>query len=151
MRARDFRPAAITLRHCASRLEDKELQAKVKAAEVASHMAVINDPKASALSKGASMQQLAIEHPDIGKPYEARAAQLLALAERQAADAEKARRKREGAAIGMTPDDVLASAWGRPERVNRTITAAGVREQWVYPGYNYIYITNGVVTGIQTR
>jgi hypothetical protein len=39
-------------------------------------------------------------------------------------------------------------SWGRPEDVNRTITANKVNEQWVYSG-GYIYIENGIVTTIQ--
>lgn len=143
--------AAVTLRNCATRLQDAELLAKVRQADIASYMAVINDPKALPFDRATKMQQLAREYPDIGKPYEKRAQQLFDQAERQAAAADKARRKREGVAVGMTAEDVLASSWGRPESINRTITAAGEREQWVYPGFQYLYLVNGKVVGIQTR
>lgn len=36
--------------------------------------------------------------------------------------------------IGMTEDEVLSSKWGKPKDVNRTTTAYGVSEQWVYYG-----------------
>jgi hypothetical protein len=49
--------------------------------------------------------------------------------------------------IGATDQQVMFS-WGRPEDVNRTITANRNREQWIYSG-GYIYIENGVVTAIQ--
>jgi hypothetical protein len=49
--------------------------------------------------------------------------------------------------IGATDKHVMLS-WGRPEDVNRTITANKVNEQWVYSG-GYIYIKNGIVTAIQ--
>ncbi len=49
--------------------------------------------------------------------------------------------------IGMTAEQVVASI-GRPERVNRTVTAYGSHEQWVY-GWSYIYFRNGVVTSWQ--
>lgn len=52
-------------------------------------------------------------------------------------------------AIGMTKDEVLNSSWGKPEKINKTITANGTSEQWVYSGYRYIYFDNNVVTCIQ--
>jgi hypothetical protein len=63
--------------------------------------------------------------------------------------AEKARKKREGVSIGMTQQDALDSSWGKPERINRTVTANGVREQWVYGNGNYLYFTNGILTAYQ--
>lgn len=39
-------------------------------------------------------------------------------------------------------------SWGKPDRINRTTTAWGVSEQWVY-GYNYLYFEKGVLTTIQ--
>ena len=59
-----------------------------------------------------------------------------------------AQRKGEGVRIGMTQQQVLESSWGKPQKVNRTVTSSGTREQWVYGG-GYIYIENGVVTAIQ--
>jgi hypothetical protein len=151
VRQKQHNAAVATLRNCATRLQDEALQAKVRQADIASYMEVINNPKALPFDRATSMQQLARDYPELGKPYEARAKQLFEQAERQAAAAGKAQRKREGVAIGMTAEDVLASSWGRHERVNRTITASGEREQWVYPGFNYLYIVNGRVAAIQTR
>ena len=55
-----------------------------------------------------------------------------------------------GVRIGMSADAVLTkSSWGKPASVNRTTTAAGTREQWVYGSSNYLYFTNGVLTAIQ--
>ena len=59
-----------------------------------------------------------------------------------------AQRKGQGVRIGMTPQQVLESSWGRPQKVNRTVTSNGTREQWVY-GSGNIYIENGAVTAIQ--
>lgn len=61
---------------------------------------------------------------------------------------EKLQKKSQGVKIGMTQQDVLDSNWGRPKKVNRTTTANGVREQWVYDG-GYLYFSNGVLTTIQ--
>lgn len=51
--------------------------------------------------------------------------------------------------IGMTDEQVRNSTWGSPENVNKTTTAYGTSEQWVYSGYKYIYLYNGIVTAIQ--
>lgn len=49
--------------------------------------------------------------------------------------------------IGMTSEQ-CREAWGHPRRINRTTTAYGVSEQWVY-GYRYLYLDNGKLTAIQ--
>lgn len=51
--------------------------------------------------------------------------------------------------IGMTEEELLDSAWGVPKDINKTTTAYGVHEQWCYSGYRYVYLDNGIVTGIQ--
>mgnify|MGYP000446820790 CR=1 FL=1 len=65
------------------------------------------------------------------------------------AAAEKSQKRREGVRIGMSMDDVLASSWGRPQSVNRTTTAFGTSEQWVYSSGGYLYFTDGVLTAVQ--
>ncbi len=60
-----------------------------------------------------------------------------------------AKRKKEGVKIGMTREEVLGSNWGKPTRVNKTTTANGTREQWVYESGNYLYFNDGVLTAIQ--
>lgn len=68
------------------------------------------------------------------------------------ADAEKkfelAERKKQGVQIGMSAQEVMQSNWGRPQKINRTVTARGTREQWVYGG-GYLYFENGILTTIQ--
>jgi len=54
-----------------------------------------------------------------------------------------------GVSIGMTANEIYASCWGKPRRVNETVTARGRHEQWVYGG-GYLYLDNGVLTSIQT-
>lgn len=56
--------------------------------------------------------------------------------------------KLPGAYIGMNKEQVLHSSWGKPQNVNRTITSNTISEQWVYSS-NYLYFTNGRLTGIQ--
>ena len=71
-----------------------------------------------------------------------------AAAQKKAQAVAASKPKKEGVAIGMTKEQVLSSNWGRPQSVNKTITANGTREQWVYNG-GYLYFDNGVLTTIQ--
>jgi hypothetical protein len=67
-------------------------------------------------------------------------------------------KSKQGVSIGMSTDDVIASSWGRPSQVNRTTSAHGSSEQWVYRGFQgkylslpskYLYFRNGKLTAIQ--
>ena len=49
--------------------------------------------------------------------------------------------------IGMTKE-MARESWGRPEKVNRTVNAYVVNEQWVYSN-NYLYFENGILTSWQ--
>lgn len=49
--------------------------------------------------------------------------------------------------IGMTKE-MARESWGLPQDINRTITANGVHEQWVY-GDSYLYFDDGILTTIQ--
>lgn len=49
--------------------------------------------------------------------------------------------------IGMT-NDMCEVAFGKPQKVNQTITAGKSSEQWVYKD-NYLYFTNGILTAMQ--
>jgi hypothetical protein len=76
---------------------------------------------------------------------------LIAKDDEQAAaelKAEKLQAQKGGVRIGMSKKQVLNSSWGEPSDINRTITKAGTREQWVYDG-SYLYFDNGVLTAIQ--
>ncbi len=55
--------------------------------------------------------------------------------------------------IGMS-EDSLACSWGRPERINTTVTRHGVRKQWVYSSCDrckrrYVYTSNGSIVSWQ--
>lgn len=77
----------------------------------------------------------------------------LAEAEAQRAKARlaaaKDAKRRGGVHIGMSAKQVRASNWGAPYSVNRTTTANGVSEQWVYGSSSYLYFQNGRLTAIQ--
>lgn len=49
--------------------------------------------------------------------------------------------------LGITPCMAVA-AWGRPDRINRSVGTYGVHEQWVYPA-NYLYFDDGILTSWQ--
>jgi hypothetical protein len=51
--------------------------------------------------------------------------------------------------LGMTKQEVLNSAWGKPESINKTETNYGIHEQWVYGNRRYVYFDDDVVTAIQ--
>jgi hypothetical protein len=51
-------------------------------------------------------------------------------------------------AIGMSAD-MVREAIGRPERINRTITAGAVSEQWVFANARYLTFRDGVLRTIQ--
>ncbi|MGG3925686.1 hypothetical protein ABET51_06765 [Metabacillus fastidiosus] len=51
--------------------------------------------------------------------------------------------------IGMTQEEVLTEGWGRPNDINKTTTSYGVKEQWVYDNYNYLYFEDGILVTIQ--
>ncbi|WP_332276133.1 hypothetical protein [Bacillus subtilis] len=52
--------------------------------------------------------------------------------------------------IGMSKSDVLLlDDWGKPLDVNKTTTAYGTNEQWIYSGNRYLYFDDGELTTIQ--
>lgn len=55
--------------------------------------------------------------------------------------------------VGMTAQQVRRS-WGTPSKVNKSVGSYGTHEQWVYDRgdyrFQYVYVDNGVVTGVQT-
>lgn len=141
--------AANAVRSCAQRLESGELRELVKDAEIASHLSEINNPQTPPLTRAQAMKQLARDYPEIGAKYAAQVEKIISDAEKKERELEKKRRKNEGVNIGMSKEDVLASSWGKPERINTTTTANTTREQWVYGGRNYLYFEGNKLVTIQ--
>lgn len=145
--------AATTLRVCAGVLGDPQLNALVVSAEIA-------DAEKTAKNKNASLldRTQAIDRLERMDPARATALKSLkALLEKESvleADRNRkavaAQKKREGVRIGMTQEDVMASSWGKPQRINKSIYSFGVHEQWVYGGSNYLYFKDGILDSIQT-
>ncbi len=53
--------------------------------------------------------------------------------------------------VGMTEYDAENTMWGRPSERNRTVTAYGTREQWVFGNGRFAYLENGRVTAVSSR
>lgn len=51
--------------------------------------------------------------------------------------------------IGMTDYETVDSTWGKPNRINKTETIDGIKEQWVYDR-GYLYFEDHYLTSIQT-
>lgn len=70
-------------------------------------------------------------------------------AARQAALDERMAFQDKPPAIGMASWQARATTWGSPDKVNKTTTARGTREQWVYGSGRYLYFDNDRLTAIQ--
>lgn len=145
--------AATALRRCATRMQDAEMLAMVASAETLHYQVTAKNPKVATHTRQQALDSLrasgAPATPELARLEKTLAA--LADKERKAAEKAVAARKRsEGVVIGMTPEDVRASSWGKPNNINRSIYSHGVSEQWVYGGGNYLYFRNGVLDAIQT-
>jgi len=51
--------------------------------------------------------------------------------------------------VGMSERQLLLS-WGKPQRINKTVSASGVQEQWIYGSGRYVYMQNGTLTSYQS-
>ena len=141
--------AASAIRVCAEALEDDTLRLQVAASEKKHYLSEINSRKVSARDKANAIERLIRDYPDEGKRYETRLTQLVQQAESEYKASEAKLKRSKGVVVGMTPEDVIASSWGKAESINRTTYANSVREQWVYGIGNYLYFENGKLTAIQ--
>jgi hypothetical protein len=99
---------------------------------------LVDSESASLLLKAQALKSQQVELANQQAYKKAKATELAELADR----------KKEGVALGMNGLEVEQSSWGKPQHINRTTTAGGKREQWVY-GRNYLYFDNNVLTAIQ--
>ena len=140
-----FREAADAIRPCAVAVDDKDVTAMLKRAETEGSVKAVNDNRLNAQARLDALDYLAQNAPDRAVPFAAKRKSIEAMVARDG----KARRKLQGASVGMSVDEVLASSWGRPDSVNKTTTANRTSEQWVYGGGNYLYFDQGRLTAIQ--
>lgn len=150
-----FWEARLALGDCAEVLNDPTLREMQAGATKLSYIATARDKKTAPGDRLRAISQLQAEFPSDAAEFASLAPQLKLAADMRAAaeakrvaDADKAQRRKEGVHIGMTADEVRASSWGRPTKVNRSTYSFGVREQWVYSG-GYLYFKDGVLESIQ--
>jgi hypothetical protein len=148
MKSGKFWGASLALRTCADALADTELLQLVQDAEIKSHLSDLKDPAKSALNRTRAFELLSKDYPVVAAKNEQFAKRQIAAAERNQQEILARMKKMKGVQIGMSKEDVLASSWGKPQKVNTTTNVYGTREQWVYDG-GYLYLENGVLTSIQ--
>ncbi|MDP3636478.1 MAG: hypothetical protein U0989_08245 [Azonexus sp.] len=155
--------AAKLIRECAMLLNDPAALEMLKMAEIRAYDKQIRDKTINAETRIKSLELLVKDYPDQLTKYtntqiklEKEIAsenrlqkleyekQLKILKHREAAE-----RRSRGVNIGMSPEEVKASSWGRPKSINTTTGVYGTHEQWVYGGQNYLYFENGRLTTIQ--
>lgn len=144
----------IAIRRCAILLSDPELKALADKAEQADWVLTAKNPKESTSARISALDKLRVAQGEASDPsLKAIHTKLVAQLKREReaeTRADAARKKREGVTLGMSEADVIASAWGKPKRINRSVYSFGIHEQWVYDGSNYLYFKNGRLDSIQT-
>ena len=141
--------AASEIRVCAEALESAEQRSLVATAEVNYYKGEIENPKVSAGDRANAVERLIRDYPKEGKKYETTLAKLQSAANRETQAKDSKLKKSKGVHIGMTPEEVVASSWGKPEKINRTTYANSTKEQWVYGSGNYLYFDDGKLSAIQ--
>jgi hypothetical protein len=170
MSEKRYYDAAFFIQPCAKLLKDNSLQALYDDADAKTYMQLIDNPTTPIREKINFIETLASMYPDEAESYNRmlpamrsnidRIEQQEAIEQRKRAAAEQreqiieqrkiaAQKKREGVRIGMTPEDVRASSWGKPDHINRTTSAYGTREQWVYGSGGYLYFEDGILMTFQ--
>lgn len=150
-RAADEHWKEVALQKAKSALEAENRAKEARNAKVRNYVEIVKDKKTAPLTRMSTLDLFTKEYPEEAKPYQNmrsalfKDSQAFELAEKKA---EASRRRKEGVRIGMSPEEVIASSWGKPQHVNRTSTAYGTREQWVYGG-GYLYFEDGKLTTVQ--
>lgn len=139
-----YEQAASAVRECAAATKQPVFTNAVAAADIADYRSSADDPKTPLHSRILVLDKLYAEYPEAFKGHEGQYASL----QKQQAAAEGASKRKRGVTIGMSKEDVLASNWGKPRKINRSTYAWGSSEQWVYDG-GYLYFKDGVLESIQ--
>lgn len=88
-------------------------------------------------------------NPDADDYYEhENAGTIIAEKEKEYDSIVNSANTQKGPSIGMSKNEIEASTWGKPKKINKTTYEWGTTEQWCYSNYRYIYFKNGVVTAI---
>jgi hypothetical protein len=143
--------AHLLVYECAALMHEAEMTSLSRETEVAAMSARAGDEKESIAWRISSIERVA--ELDV-EAHRGLLTKHAALFHRQRVEQDAAARRiaaekrRQGVSVGMSQDDVAASSWGRPKQINRTTTARGTEEQWVYDG-GYLYFENGRLTAVQ--
>jgi hypothetical protein len=143
--------ASLKLIGCSVRFPEK-YKDLADEAEVKSYEQVINDKNKSSQNRLDDLNKLIERFPIQAKKYEElkKSLGISVEKERKASEIKLANlKKSQGVSIGMTQEEVLASNWGKPSRVNKTTTARRSSEQWVYGSGSYLYFEEGLLVSIQ--
>lgn len=160
---KQYLAAADTVRSCQYVWPTDELEKMHSEAEINNHLSIINNKKTKEEDRNAAMYALRSDYPEAAKPYAKKLDRLdqeeIAYNEREARRIEADEKKRTAGRpeydvdydvrIGMSSNHALTSNWGKLIKVNKTTTAEGKSEQWVYKNGRYLYFRNDRITAIQ--
>lgn len=148
MQEKSYWLAGLQLTPCSTLANNPEYKQMEMAAELAHYQNEIAVSGSDKTRKMAAVNSMVLRgHPvKDSLVVELRQYEKAEMARAKAADAKL--RKSQGVSIGMTYEEVLASSWGRPTRVNKTTRATSETQQWVYDG-GYLYFENGLLRTIQ--
>ena len=163
---RDYGGAAEIVRHCATTFGSADYKQQLKNAEIAGFEVEVNNEKHSAYSRLATLNAYEKSYPDEAAKYASLRIRLVGVNAKemkneeerkrieQAANDKKERieearyRRSQGVEIGMTPEEVLASSWGRPRRTTKSQSSNIYTETWDYGYPNFLYFVNGQLSQI---
>ena len=119
------------------------------AAHVEKINTILNNNEKSPAEKLSAYDEFEKSHPKVALSLNINRVDLLEKSISYASNKSIKSKSKEGVFIGMTKSEVLQSNWGKPRKINRTITQSTVHEQWVYSGSNYLCFDNEYLTSIQ--
>lgn len=141
------------IRYCATQTKDEELLRLTKEAERSDANKTVRNTSATTADRIKAAERLvAWGGPGLDEVVLLQKKLEVQLQREEKAQAKLVaqRKKSEGVRVGMSEEDVLASSWGKPERINRTVNQYGHSEQWVYGSGSYLYFKNGTLETVST-
>ena len=146
---KEYWPATLEIRRCAEILDDKALKKLVAEGEIKSYIQDLEIRSGSIYDQLRSAEAFSRDYPEQAKKYSKLLSSLRTDLARQANDTERQRRMDQVPPIGSTTAFIINESWGYPSKVNETITARGVKEQWVYRDGRYLYFENKILVAVQ--
>ncbi|WP_156902240.1 hypothetical protein [Azohydromonas australica] len=150
MTKREYGNAALVIRECSELLNEPKLHELVTDGEIKSHYQDLDNPTQSVFNKIQAIEALQRDYPEHAKKNEKRLAASMAYLQREREAKEQQRRLDSTPPLGISTQEVISSYWGYPTGgINRTTSARGTTEQWVYGNGRYLYFDNGRLTTVQ--